>query len=104
MRARKIKNKTSKSDDYIPEPEEEKTMKDECRTKQKNSKYHANDSRHQKTKSHSRELDNSSNQEDSQQSEILEIRHGDEMAREHVRPSFLRRWDGVSNELELTQD
>jgi hypothetical protein len=24
--------------------------------------------------------------------------------REHVRPDFLRRWDGISNELELTPE
>ena len=34
----------------------------------------------------------------------MEIRHGDELIREHIRPAFLRRWDGVSNELELRYD
>lgn len=40
--------------------------------------------------------------EDSEHSEILDIRHADESTREHIRPAFLKRWDGISNELELT--
>lgn len=34
--------------------------------------------------------------------EVLDIHHGDSFVREHVRPSFLKRWDGHSNTLDLT--
>ena len=30
--------------------------------------------------------------------------NGDEVTRDHVRPPFLKRWDGVSNELKLTEE
>lgn len=39
---------------------------------------------------------------ESGQQEILDIHHGDKFVREHVRPAFLKRWDGESNTLELT--
>ena len=41
--------------------------------------------------------------EDSVDSDILEIRDMDDNLREFVRPDFLRRWDGKSNEMELSQ-
>jgi hypothetical protein len=32
----------------------------------------------------------------------MDIRNADESTREHIRPAFIKRWDGISNELELT--
>ena len=41
---------------------------------------------------------------DSENSEVIEIYRGDSFQGDHVRPSFLKRWDGISNTLDLTED
>lgn len=35
---------------------------------------------------------------------MLDIHNGDKFIREHVRPSFLKRWDGESNTLDLKDE
>lgn len=39
---------------------------------------------------------------DNPSQDVLDIHDGDNFLREHVRPAFMKRWDGSSNILELT--
>ena len=36
--------------------------------------------------------------------EVIDIKRGDKFIREHHTPEFLKKWDGLSNELEIDDD
>ena len=103
MRRRRVGKFKSLDEDYSIQEEEEEEHFDPEKAVGKLLGKQKKPTKKKKTTTSKKEK-HEQDDEESSVSQILEIRDGDEQMREHIRPDFLRRWDGISNELELYEE